>query len=290
MNHYKIITDSTSDLSAELVAELDVDVIPLTFTIDGREYRNTPDEADLSSRDFYQLLRHGKTSTTSQINSETFKETFLPYLKAGQDVLYLGFSSALSNTFQSAQMAKRELEEDFPRQKIVLVDTLSGSMGEGLLVWNAAKRKQQGAGIEAVSAWVEENKHHLAHWITVDDLNHLKRGGRLSGSAALFGTMLGIKPILHLDEDGRLVPANKVRGRKNSLHELVSRFKKTAIRPQEEMVFIMHGDVPEDAAYLENALRERYGVKNIKIGNVGPVVGSHAGPGAIAIVFLATKR
>ncbi len=290
MSDFKIITDSTSDLPSGLVEELELHVIPMLFTVDGKDYLNTPDERQLYSHDFYEMLRAGKTSTTTQINIEVFKEEMRPYLEKGLDVLYLGFSSGLSSTFNSARLAAAELTEDFPDRKIIIVDTLAASMGEGLLVYHAAMKKKQGMSLEETAAFVEENKLHLAHWFTVDDLNHLKRGGRVSGAAALIGTMLNIKPVLHVDDEGHLIPVDKVRGRRNSLAELVSHMEKTALSPGEQTVFISHGDAPEDAQYVEKLVRERFGVKTVYINPIGPVIGTHSGPGTVALFFLASKR
>ncbi|NCB74685.1 MAG: DegV family protein [Clostridia bacterium] len=290
MSDFKIITDSTSDLPSGLVEELELHVIPMLFTVDGKDYLNTPDERQLSSHDFYELLRAGKNSTTTQINLEVFKEEMRPYLEKGLDVLYLGFSSGLSSTFNSARLAAAELTEEFPDRKIIIVDTLAASMGEGLLVYLAAMKKKQGMSLEETAAFVEDNKLHLAHWFTVDDLNHLKRGGRVSGAAALIGTMLNIKPVLHVDDEGHLIPVDKVRGRRNSLAELVSHMEKTAISPAEQTVFISHGDAPEDAQYVEKLVRERFGVKTVYINPIGPVIGTHSGPGTVALFFLASKR
>ncbi len=290
MSNYKIVTDSTSDLPASLAEELELHVIPMLYTIDGKDYLNTPDERYLSSHDFYELLRAGKTSTTTQINGEIFKDEIRPYLQEGFDVLYLGFSSGLSSTFSSVTLATEDLKEEFPDRKIVLVDTLAASMGEGLIVWHAATRKKQGMSLDEVASWVENNKLHLAHWFTVDDLNHLKRGGRVSGAAAFVGTMLNIKPVLHVDDEGHLIPVDKIRGRRKSLEELVARMEKTAIDPSEQTVFISHGDALEDAKFVEKLIRERMGVQTVYINPIGPVIGSHSGPGTIALFFLATKR
>lgn len=290
MDNYKITTDSTTDLSAELVKQLQIHVIPMHFTIEGKDYLNTPDEKYLSSHDFYEMLRAGKTSTTAQINGETFKSEIKPYLDEGLDILHICFSSGLSSTYNSIRLAAEELKEDYPDRKIIIIDSLSASMGEGLLTYHAAVRKNQGMSIDEVAAWVEENKLHLAHWFTVDDLNHLKRGGRVSGTAAFVGTVLNIKPVLHVDDEGHLIPVDKVRGRRKSLEELVAHMEKTAVNPAEQTVFISHGDAPEDAEYVEKLVRERMGVKNIYINPIGPVIGSHSGPGTVALFFLATKR
>jgi len=290
MSDYRIITDSTSDLPASLARELELHIIPMLYTVDGRDYLNTPDERFLSSHDFYEMLRAGKVSTTTQINGEVFKNEVRPYLLEGLDILYLGFSSGLSSTFSSVLIASQDLKDEFPDRKIVIIDTLAASMGEGLIVYHAATRKKQGMSLDEVATWVEKNKLHLAHWFTVDDLNHLKRGGRLSGTAAFVGTMLNIKPVLHVDNEGHLIPVDKVRGRRKSLEELVSHMEKTAVNPAEQTVFISHGDAPEDAAYVEKLVRERFGVKSVYINPIGPVIGSHSGPGTVALFFLASKR
>lgn len=290
MSNYKIITDSTSDLSLELVEELDLHVIPMYYMVDGKDYLNTHDEGDLSSHDFYDMLRAGKISTTSQINGEFFKDEVKPYLEEGLDIIYLGFSSGLSSTFNSIILATADLKEQYPDRKIIIIDTLSASMGEGLIVYHAAMRKKQGMSIDEVASWVEENKLHLAHWFTVDDLNHLKRGGRVSGAAAFVGTMLNIKPVLHVDNEGHLIPIEKVRGRRKSLEELVAHMEKTAIDPSEQTIFISHGDVPEDAKYVEKLVRERMGVQTVYINPIGPVIGTHSGPGTVALFFLAKRR
>jgi len=290
MSEYKIITDSTTDLSARMVEDLELHVIPMLYTLDGKDYLNTPDERELSSHDFYELLRAGKTSTTAQINGETFKNEVRPYLNSGIDILYLCFSSGLSSTYNSIRLAAGELREDYPNRKIVVIDSLAASMGEGLIAWHAAMRKKQGMSLDEVAAWIEENKLRLAHWFTVDDLNHLRRGGRVSGAAAFVGTMLNIKPVLHVDDEGHLIPIEKVRGRRKSLEELVSRMEKTAVDPASQTVFISHGDVPEDAKYVEQLIRDRLGVKTIFINPIGPVIGTHSGPGTVALFFLARQR
>jgi len=290
MSNYKIVTDSTTDLSAEMVDNLGLHIIPMHYTIDGRDYINTPNERDLSSHAFYEMLRAGKTSMTTQINGEAFKDEVRPYLNSGMDILYLCFSSGLSSTYNSIRIASIDLKAEFPDRKIIIIDTLAASMGEGLIAYHAAMRQKQGMSIDDVASWVEENKLHLAHWFTVDDLNHLKRGGRVSGAAALVGTVLNIKPVMHVDDDGHLIPLEKVRGRRKSLEELVAHMEKTAINPAEQTVFISHGDAPEDAKYVEQLVRERMGVETIYINSIGPVIGTHSGPGTMALFFLATQR
>ena len=290
MKTYQIVTDATSDLPLELVGKLDVHVIPMHCAIDGDDYLITADNRNLSSHDFYDMLRAGRVSSTTQVNGETFKAEVRPFLKDGLDVLYICFSSGLSSTYASIRIAIEDLAEEFPERKLRIVDSLSATGGEGLLVYHAVKRLEDGMGLDELAQWIEDNKLHFAHWFTVDDLKFLKRGGRVSATAALVGTVLSVKPIMHVDNEGRLIPVDKVRGRRKSLEELVAHMEKSAIRPADQTVFISHGDTPEDAAYIEKLVRERLGVKNVFIGPVGPVVGSHGGPGIICLFFLAEER
>ena len=290
MKTYQIVTDATSDLPLELVGKLDVHVIPMHCAIDGDDYLITADNRNLSSHDFYDMLRAGRVSSTTQVNGETFKAEVRPFLKDGLDVLYICFSSGLSSTYASIRIAIEDLAEEFPERKLRIVDSLSATGGEGLLVYHAVKRMEDGMGLDELAQWIEDNKLHFAHWFTVDDLKFLKRGGRVSATAALVGTVLSVKPIMHVDNEGRLIPVDKVRGRRKSLEELVAHMEKSAIRPADQTVIISHGDTPEDAAYIEKLVRERLGVKNVFIGPVGPVVGSHGGPGIICLFFLAEER
>ena len=265
MREYKILTDSTTDLSPQLVAQTGVTVLPMTYTIGEKSYRNDPEETELSSGDFYDMLRGGAMSTTSQINVETFREVAGKMARDGFDVLYVGFSSGLSGTFNSARIAFEDLSAEYPEHKFLAVDSLCASMGEGLLVYHAA---------------------HLAHWFTVDDLNHLKRGGRVSGAAAFFGTMLNIKPVLHVDDAGHLIPMEKARGRKASLDALVAHMEKDAVDPASQTVFISHGDCRADVEYVADLVREKFGTQDIRIHSIGPVIGSHSGPGTVALVCI----
>lgn len=287
---YRILTDSTGDLTPELVRELDLTVIPMEFTVDGKSYRNYPDGHEMSAKAFYDLLRSGKTSTTAQINSHEFTEWADPILQAGEDLLYIAFSSGLSGTCQSALLAKKELSEKYPDRKLYVVDSLCASMGEGLLVYYACKMQQEGKSIDEVYQWLQDNKLHLCHWFTVDDLNHLKRGGRVSSAAALFGTMLGIKPVLHVDDAGHLIPVAKIRGRKQSLDALVSHMEETVTEPENQVIFISHGDCQQDAQYVADKIRAKWNVKDIVLNEIGPVIGTHSGPGTVALFFLGSKR
>lgn len=290
MSDYRIITDSTSDLTQEQTERLDVTVIPMNFTIGNDSLLDDPDERSISSHDFYRRLAAGETSTTNQISMIAFEEVFEPFLASGLDVLYLGFSSGLSGTYGNSVLAARELAEKYPERRIYAVDTLAASLGEGLLVYHATQKKRGGAGIDEVKSWVEQNRNRLNHWFTVDDLNHLKRGGRISGAAALVGTMLGIKPVLHVDDEGHLILMEKVRGRRQSLDALVSHMAEAALEPENQMIFVSHGDSPEGCAYVEEQMRKRLGVREVECGPIGPVIGTHSGPGTVAVFFLGQDK
>ncbi len=290
MGNYQIITDSTADLTSALIEELDVQVIPLCYMMEGKTYHNIPGGGEMDDPTFYQKLRAGALSTTTQVNSEEFLQVFTPLLEAGKDVLYIAFSSGLSGTYQSAMLAREELKERFPDRRLEVFDSLCASMGEGLLVYYAAKLRSEGKSLDQVLSWLKENALHLCHWFTVDDLNHLKRGGRVSTATAVVGTILNIKPVLHVDNAGHLIPVAKVRGRKQSLDAIVKRMEETAINPAEQMVFISHGDCVEDARYVEQQIREKLGVQQVKIGFIGPVIGAHSGPGTVALFFLGKER
>ena len=290
MSSYQIITDSNTDLSPALAQELGVEIIPMEFTLSGEAYLQYPDEHALSNKRFYERIAAGETTSTNQINAATFTETFERYLQEGTDVLYIGFSSGLSGTYNCSRLVAQELAEKYPGRRIVSVDSLAASMGEGLLVYNAVQQQRAGLPIDALAAWVGENRNRLAHWFTVDDLNFLKRGGRVSGAAALFGTMLGIKPVLHVDDEGRLIPVEKVRGRRQSLDALVNHMAQTVEHPEEQTVFISHGNAPKDAEYVAEQVKARFKVKNIYINSIGPVIGSHSGPGTVALFFLGSSK
>lgn len=290
MGTYRIVTDSTTDLTPELIQELDVQVIPLCYMMGGKTYHNIPGGGEMTDKEFYAKLRAGSMSTTTQVNSEEFLHVFTPLLEAGQDVLYIAFSSGLSGTYQSAVLAREELKQRFPDRRLEVFDSLCASMGEGLLVYHAAKLRQAGKSLDEVLVWLKENVLNLCHWFTVDDLNHLKRGGRVSTATALVGTMLGIKPVLHVDDEGHLIPVSKVRGRKQSLDALVRRMEDTVLDPADQMVFISHGDCLEDAQYVERQIREKLGVQQVKLGFIGPVIGAHSGPGTVALFFLGKER
>jgi EDD domain protein, DegV family len=290
MNDYVILTDSTTDLNPQIIRDLDVQVIPLQFTIGGKSYYDYADERELSIKNFYDMLRAGDMSTTAQINTAQYIDVFEPYLKEGKDVIYIGFSSGLSGSYNSSCMAAQELSEKYPNQKVYSVDSLAASMGEGLLVYNAVMQKRAGLSIDELKRWVEDNRSHLCHWFTVDDLHHLKRGGRVSSAAAVVGSMLGIKPVLHVDNEGHLIPVEKVRGRQRSLETLVQKMQESCIEPQNQVIMISHGDSLDDAKIVEELVRTKLHVKDVLINYIGPVIGTHSGPGTIALFFLGKNK
>ena len=290
MNQFALFTDSSCDLPLHLAEEMQLTVLPLTLHMDGSDYKNYLDERDITYPDFYAALPKAHNVKTSAANTHAFIEAMEPVLAAGQDILYIGFSSALSGTCNAGFQAAAELREKYPDRKILCVDSLCASMGEGLLVTLADQKRRAGASIEDVRDYVEETKLHICHWFTVDDLNHLKKGGRVSATAAFLGTMLGIKPIMHVDNAGRLIPVDKQRGRKASVRRLADEMQRLAINPAEQKVYISHGGCEEDAKTLANIIRERMGTTDITIGYVGPVIGAHSGPGTLALFFLGTER
>ena len=288
MQNYIIITDSGSDLTKEWAAEIDVKVIDLAVSIEGAE---PVADSDIDPKELYAMLRDKKSASTSAINIDDFTKTATPFLEEGKDILYLGFSSGLSSTYSSGHIAAEELSEKYPDQKIYAVDTLCASLGEGLLVYLAAQLRDSGASIEEVRDFTESNKLNLCHWFTVDDLFFLKRGGRVSGATAVVGTMLGIKPVMHVDNDGKLIKVGVARGRKASIDAMFDKLKATMIgESKESSVFISHGDCADDANYLAERIKNEIGVKEVRIGYVGSVIGSHSGPGTLALFYLGSER
>ena len=290
MGEYVILTDSSADLTAELVAELGVEVIPLSFTMEDKTYFNYPDNRDIDPADFYARLRGGAMATTAAVNVADYTEAMEPILKEGKDVLVLAFSSGLSATCHSAQIAAGELMEQYPDRKVYVVDTLCASLGQGLLVWYAANLKKQGKTMEEVRDWTEEHKLNLCHWFTVDDLHFLKRGGRISSATAVLGTMLSIKPVMHVDNEGHLIKVGTARGRNASLKALVDHMEQTVLDLKGQSIFISHGDCLADAQKVADDIQARFGVEDIVINYVGPVIGAHSGPGTVALFFMGSER
>lgn len=290
MSEYQILTDACADLPQKLVDELGVHVIPMSFNFGDESYTHYPDEREFSVKEFFNRLRKGDMSTTNQINQAAFTDVFESYLQNGMDILYIGFSSALSGTFHNAVLVAEELAPKYPDRTIRVVDSLTATLGTGLLVYAAVQKQRSGMGMEALYQWAQTERLLVSGWFTVDDLNFLKRGGRLSGAAALVGTVLGIKPILRITEEGKLVPMEKVRGRKNALRVLLEHMGKTFRDTGDQTVFIVHGDCPDDAASLRKEIKSRFRIKRIVINNIGPIIGSHTGPGAIAIFYMGKGR
>ena len=291
MRDYVILTDSCVDMSEQEVRESGVLVLPLTFTMDGVNRRDTPDHAEMSLKEFYDNIRAGKQCTTAAVNMEDYLAVMRPVLDAGKDILCIAFSSALSMTYQSACMAAQELRGEYPAAKIVVIDSLSASRGQAMLVYHAAKEKQKGKTIDELADWVREMIPHQCHWFTVADLNHLRRGGRLNATSAVLGTVLSIKPIMHTDDEGKLTPVGKVRGMKAALTALVDKMDELGIRPlADQTVFICHADCPDSVAYVSDLIRERFGVTDIRADYIGPVIGSHTGAGTLGLFFFGTQR
>ena len=288
MATYQIISDSCCDFTAQQFEQNNVLCVPLTVFYNGEAHDNFSDPASVKA--FYDTLREGVTATTSAVNPEGWAKVMEPVLQEGKDLLVMGFTSALSATFQSAVIAAEELREKYPDRKINVVDTLCAALGQGMLVWYACRKRDEGMSLEELTAWVEENKHHVCHWVTVDDLSHLKRGGRISGATALVGTMLNIKPIIHVDEEGRLVNVGKCRGRKAATEFIAGKIADAGEEFDNSTVFVAHGDCPADAAALEKILKEKYGVKEVITGYVGPVIGAHTGPGVLVVFFMGKNR
>lgn len=289
MAAFTIITDSTADLPKEYLKEHGIPTMNLRYIIDGESYGY---DKELDVHVFYNMMREGKMPTTSQVNPEEAKEFFMKYREESKEILCISFSSGLSGTYNSARIAAQEVMEECPDTKIMVIDTLSASLGEGLLVHKAVSMRKEGKSLQETADWLEQHKLNLVHMFTVDDLNHLYRGGRVSKAAAIIGTMASIKPILHVDNEGHLIPLNKVRGRKKSLAALVDAMehKMGDWRSQNDIVFISHGDVQEDAELVRDEVKKRFGIESFLINHVGPTIGAHSGPGTIALFFLGDIR
>ncbi|MCT8975958.1 DegV family protein [Clostridium sp. CX1] len=284
-----LITDSCSDLPLEYIENNNIIYMSLTYEIKGQEFKDDFWKTT-KSKEFYDKLREGELSKTSQVNSHRYYEEFKKHITENNSIIYVGFSSALSGSTNSAAIAREQLLEEFKDADITVVDTKGASMGQGLLVYYANEMLKKEAPKEEVVNWLEENKLKLSHWFTVEDLNHLKRGGRISSTAAVVGTLLNIKPVLHVDNEGKLVPVEKVKGRKKSLKTLVDKLSEKIVNAEEQIIGISHGDCIEDAEHVRDLILEQYKVKDFIITNVGPVIGSHSGPGTVALFFLGSSR
>ena len=287
MNEYVILTDSSADLELDIAKENGIEILDLMVVVEGEAPKRN---REVNVKEFYKLLREKKGATTAALNIDDFSKALEPIAEAGKDILYLGFSSGLSGTYAAGKLAAEELAEKYPDIKIYTVDTLCASLGQGLLVYLAAMKKKAGATIEEVRDYVENSKLNLCHWFTVDDLFFLKRGGRVSAATAVLGTMLSIKPVMHVDNAGKLINVEKARGRKDAVNRLFDKCRATSIDISEQTVFICHGDCIEDAEYLAGRLKNELGVKEVYIGYTGPVIGAHSGPGTLALFYIGTER
>lgn len=289
MYDYKIVTDSTADLPKEYREKYELGCLFLPYTIDGVTYT---EKEELDVKTFYDKMRLGMMPTTSQVNPNEAREYFEGWLKESKNILYLAFSSGLSGTYNSARMAAEELMEERGDCNIIVLDTKCASLGEGLLVHKAVMLREEGKSIQETAKWVEDNLLHLVHIFTVDDLNHLYRGGRVSKSAAMIGTIAGIKPILHVDNEGHLIALDKTRGRKKSLRELVDYMQTHmgSFADKNDIVFISHGDALEDAQSVREDIRNRFGIDSFIINTIGPTIGAHSGQGTIALFFMGDSR
>ena len=286
MNTYQIITDSACDLPKTMRGQLDVTATPLHILF---RNENLADSVDEGLQEIYRGLREGEATSTCAVNPQAWFAAIEPAAAAGQDALVLAFSSGLSTTYQSAVIAAEEVMEKYPGRTIRVIDTGCAALGQGLLVWYACKKRDEGLSLEDLAAWCEEIKPHICHWFTVNDLMFLKRGGRISAATAVVGTMLQIKPVLHVDDNGKLVSMEKARGRKASIDCLVKKFQELGEGYDNPVVFVCHGDCLDEAQVLERKLLDA-GAKEVFVGNLGAVIGSHAGPGTLAVFFVGKHR
>ena len=290
MRDYVIMTDSCCDLTDQMARELELEVLPLTMHMDGQDYPNDLAGTAISNQEFYKRIRAGKLATTSAVNVGQFQDAMRRVLESGRDIVCVCFSSALSTTYQSAVIAAEDLRAEFPEAEVHVVDSLSASLGQGLLLYLAVEQKRKGLTAAELAKWVEDNRLTVCHWFTVDDLNFLKRGGRVSATTALLGTMLSIKPIMHTSDEGKLVPVSKARGRKAAIAALLDKIEALGIHPEKQTMFICHADCEEDAKAVAQTIQDRFGTPTVHINYIGPVIGSHTGPNTMGIFFVGTQR
>ena len=290
MRDYVIMTDSCCDLTDQMARDLELEVLPLTMHMDGQDYPNDLAGTAISNQEFYKRIRAGKLATTSAVNVGQFQDAMRRVLESGRDIVCVCFSSALSTTYQSAVIAAEDLRAEFPEAEIHVVDSLSASLGQGLLLYLAVEQKRKGLTAAELAKWVEDNRLTVCHWFTVDDLNFLKRGGRVSATTALLGTMLSIKPIMHTSDEGKLVPVSKARGRKAAIAALLDKIEALSIHPEKQTMFICHADCEEDAKAVAQTIQDRFGTPTVHINYIGPVIGSHTGPNTMGIFLVGTQR
>lgn len=287
---FDIITDSSANLPEALIEEWGIHILSLVFRVKDQEYSSYKKGEVIDLSNFYTMMREKENITTSLINLDQCSDMLVDLLEQGKDLLYIGFSSGLSGSYQAVSMLMNELQEQYPERKVYAVDTLAAALGEGLLVYYANKMREEEKSIDEVRDWLLDNRLHLCHWFTVDDLFFLHRGGRVSKTSAVVGSMLNIKPVMHVDDEGHLILMEKARGRRKSLDALCTHMEETAIHPEEQYVFISHGDCLDDAKYLANRIKERLHVKDVLIHILDPVIGAHSGPGTVALFYVGTKR
>lgn len=290
MQDYIIVTDATCDLPVEIIKDLDIVVIPMEFIMEDKVYNHYPDERQMSVREFYSNLKTGKMSTTTQINYNTYKSIFTEILSQGKDVLYICFSSGLSGTYNVSCLVIDDLKEEFPHRKIINVDSLCASIGEGLLVYLAAMKKAEGFSIDRLKQWIEDKRLDICHWFAVDDLEHLKRGGRINSVQASLGGILDLKPILSVNSEGKLVNVAKMRGKKKSHSYLIQKLREYGERTENDTILLGHANCIEDVEYLQKLILEENLAKKTVICNIGPIIGTHTGAGMIAVVFVGKNR
>ncbi len=290
MSGFIVVTDSCCDLPHALARELDVVVIPMAFTLGGKTYHNYLDWRELPAMDFYRQLGEGKTGATAAVNPETFVTAFEPLLKTGKDVIYIGLSAALSSTYSASIIAAYELRRRYPDRAVHSIDTLCASLGEGLLVYMVSRKRQSGCTLAEAVEYADSIKRNVCHWFTVDDLSHLKRGGRISATTALIGNVLNIKPILRIDDNGCLVSAGKVRGRKEAVRTLARNCVGTLLPVEGGRIFIIHGGCEDEAKLLSQSIRLEAGDEGVSVSQIGPVIGTHTGPGTLGVAFLGSSR
>jgi len=288
--NFEIVTDSSANLPLDIIESQNIHILSLSYYLNEVEYKSYEKGKKNDLTQFYETLRKKGSARTSLVNIQAARDLLEDIAKQGKDILYIGFSSALSGTYQSVCLAVEDLKESYPEVKMICVDTLSATLGQGILVYYATKLREDGVKIEDVASWLEENTQRVNHWFSVDDLFYLHRGGRLSAASAVFGSALNIKPIMNVTPEGKLAPYDKVRGRKKVLKQLAALTEERIENPEEAIVGIAHGDCPEDANFIIEQLKANTAIKNFVVAEMEPVIGTHTGPGIIGVFFLGKVR
>jgi DegV family protein with EDD domain len=290
VQNYVIVTDATCDLPMDIIRDLDIVVIPMEFIMEDKVYSYYPDEGQITVNEFYSNLKMGRKATTSQINYNTYKNIFTDILEQEKNILYICFSSGLSGTYNSSRLVINDLKEEFPDREIISIDSLCASIGEGLLVYLAALKKQEGFSVDQLKNWVEDKRFEICHWFAVDDLEHLKRGGRINAVQASVGTILDLKPILSVNGEGKLVNVAKMRGKKKSYNYLIQKLREDSVTTENETILVGHASCIEEAEYVQKLILEEKLARKAIICNIGPIIGSHTGAGMIAVAFAGSRR